>query len=324
MLPLANTPRQRIGRARARRPALLAGVVAVFAALAAGALPGRAGEPADGREMVLVPAGETRIGSNTGLPDEAPAFSARVHAFLLDRSPVTVAAFARFVRETGRVTDAERLGGGAVMSFGTGMWRLVDGATWRRPFGPDGPQPAPDHPVTQVSWNDAHAYCAWAGKRLPTEIEWEHAARAGQPGPDAVYAFGDQLLREGDYLANVWTGLFPVINTGEDGYTTTSPVGAFGTTPLGLTDMAGNVWEWTDSWYRPYAAREAAFTPAAASERVQRGGSYLCDPKFCHGFRVSARGHATPDSAHMHVGFRCAADARPDHAARTSPPDEAP
>lgn len=259
--------------------------------------------------MIGIPAGETQIGATTGLPDERPVFTAQVPAFLLDRSPVTVDAFARFVAARGHTSDAERLGGGAVMTFGTGIWRLVQGATWRRPYGPNGPEADGSHPVTQVSWRDARAYCAWAGKRLPTEIEWEHAARSGHAGNEPVYAFGDALVRDGDYLANVWTGMFPVINSKADGYSTTSPVGAFGTTPLGLTDMAGNVWEWTDSWYRSYADRDEPYTPGPASERVQRGGSYLCDPSFCHGFRVSARGHATPDSAHMHVGFRCAADA---------------
>jgi formylglycine-generating enzyme len=257
-------------------------------------------------EMITIPGGAGRMGSDTGMPDERPAHGIEVQSFRLDRSPVTVADFAAFIRATGHETDAERLEGGAVMSFGTGQWRLVPGATWRTPYGPQGPEAQVDHPVTQVSHSDAEAYCRWRDKRLPTEKEWEFAARAGQDG-EPVYAFGDRLLREGEYLANVWTGIFPVLNTAEDGFKTTSPVGAFGTTPIGLTDMAGNVWEWTSSPYGPYGAD----TPQAddpAAPRVQRGGSYLCDPKLCHGFRVSARGHATPDSAHMHVGFRCAAD----------------
>lgn len=258
-------------------------------------------------EMITIPGGAGRMGSDTGLPDERPAHDIEVQSFRLDRSPVTVADFAAFIRATGHETDAERLEGGAVMSFGTGQWRLVPGATWRAPYGPQGPEAQADHPVTQVSHSDAEAYCRWRDKRLPTEKEWEFAARAGQDG-EPVYAFGDRLLREGEFLANVWTGIFPVLNTAEDGYKTTSPVGAFGTTPIGLTDMAGNVWEWTSSPYGPYGDHAPqADDPAAA--RVQRGGSYLCDPKLCHGFRVSARGHATPDSAHMHVGFRCAADA---------------
>jgi sulfatase modifying factor 1 len=256
-------------------------------------------------DMVRIPAGQTRIGSDAGRADEAPAFVANVAAFDMDRTPVTVAAFTDFVRRTGFITDAERHGNSAVITFGTGQWRLVDGASWRRPEGPKGPTAGADHPVTHVSWNDASAYCAAAGKRLPGEIEWEHAARAGG-APDRTFAFGNQLVgRDGRYRANVWTGVFPVINTVADGYRTTSPVGAFGADPAGLTDMAGNVWEWTSDGYRPYAARD---NPAPAAERVQRGGSFLCDPKFCYGFRVTARGHATPESSHMHVGFRCAKD----------------
>lgn len=258
------------------------------------------------QQMVHVPAGETRIGSDRGRADERPAFVASVAAFDMDRTPVTVAAFADFVRRTHFVTQAERLGNSAVLTFGTGQWQLVDGASWRKPTGPKGPDAESSHPVTHVSWNDATQYCAAAGKRLPTEIEWEHAARAGSKAR-SIFAFGDGLVENGHYRANVWTGVFPVINTAADGYRTTSPVGAFGAGPLGLTDMAGNVWEWTDSWYQPYGEQNDSSRPAL--ERVERGGSFLCDTKFCYGFRVTARGHATPESSHMHVGFRCVKDA---------------
>jgi sulfatase modifying factor 1 len=261
-------------------------------------------------DMVRIPAGQTRIGADGGRPDERPAFVANVAAFELDRTPVTVAAFAEFVRRARFVTEAEAHGSAAVMTFGTGQWHLVDGAQWRKPLGPDGPEAEARHPVTQVSWNDAAAYCAAEHKRLPSEIEWEHAARAGG-APDRAFAFGNQLVNaDGRYRANVWTGVFPVINTVADGYRTTSPVGAFGKDPAGLTDMAGNVWEWTTDWYRPYAERAQAWDDRAQGEKVQRGGSFLCDPKFCYGFRVTSRGHATPDSSHMHVGFRCARDAK--------------
>lgn len=256
-------------------------------------------------EMVRVPAGETRIGSARGRPDEAPPFETTVAAFDLDRTPVTVAAFARFVKQSGFVTEAEKLGGGAVMTFGTGQWRLVEGASWRTPLGPKGEKSEPTHPVTQVSWNDASAYCAAQGKRLPSEVEYEYASRAGEPEGTA-HAFGNDLVKNGRYRANVWTGVFPMLNTAKDGYRTTSPVGAFGEGPLGLTDMAGNVWEWTSDWYRPYTERMRPWPQGKAGEKVQRGGSFLCDPTFCYGFKVTARGHATPDSSHMHVGFRCA------------------
>lgn len=258
-------------------------------------------------EMVRVPAGETRIGSDRGRPDEAPSFQTSIAAFDLDRTPVTVAAFARFVKQSGFVTEAEKLGSGAVMTFGTGQWQLVPGADWRRPLGPRGARSHPKHPVTQVSWNDAAAYCAAQGKRLPSEIEYEYASRIGEPEGSA-HAFGNDLLKDGRYRANVWTGVFPMLNTVKDGYATTSPVGAFGEGPLGLADMAGNVWEWTGDWYRPYAERTQPWPAGRVGEKVQRGGSFLCDPNVCYGFRVTARGHATPDSSHMHVGFRCARD----------------
>ena len=256
--------------------------------------------------MAHIPAGDTLIGSETGRADEHPSYLTHVAAFDLDRTPVTVAAFAQFVQKTGYVTDAERLGGGAVMSFGTGVWQLVPGAIWHRPLGPDRPAAEPKHPVTQVSYNDAVAYCAASGKRLPSEAEWEHAARSGSSGT-AIHAFGDQLVdTKGHYRANVWTGVFPVINTAADGYRTTSPVGAFGFGPQGLADMAGNVWQWTSDWYRPYSERDQIWAKERVGEKTQRGGSFLCDPKFCYGFRLTARGHSTPESSHMHVGFRCA------------------
>lgn len=255
--------------------------------------------------MVRIPAGQAHIGSDRGRPDEAPAFSVAVAAFELDRTPVTVAAFANFVASTGFVSEAEKLGSGAVMTFGTGQWQLLAGANWRQPSGPKGEAVAKTHPVTQVSWNDASRYCAAAGKRLPTEVEYEYAARGAKPSGSS-HAFGEQLVHKGRYRANVWTGVFPLLNTAKDGFSTTSPVGAFGVDALGLSDMAGNVWEWTSDWYRPYAERNAPWPPGQAGEKVQRGGSFLCDPTFCYGFKVTARGHATPDSSHMHVGFRCA------------------
>jgi sulfatase modifying factor 1 len=257
--------------------------------------------------MIRVPAGEAQIGSDRGRPDESPAFQTPVSAFEMDRTPVTVAAFSRFVKQQGYRTEAETLGSGAVMTFGTGQWQLVPGATWRRPQGPKGEAAIADHPVTQVSWNDAAAYCAAQGKRLPSEVEYEYASRLGAP-PGSAHAFGDALVQGGHYRANVWTGVFPMLNTAKDGYRTTSPVGAFGAGPLGFTDLAGNVWEWTSDWYRPYAERQQAWPADRVGEKVQRGGSFLCDPGACYGFRVTARGHATPDSAHMHVGFRCARD----------------
>jgi sulfatase modifying factor 1 len=257
--------------------------------------------------MVYVPGGRARIGSARGLPEERPEFDVDVAPFFMDEHPVTVAQFRAFVEATDYVSQAETFGDGAVLDAETYAWELRAGANWRFPQGPSGPAAADDHPVTQVSWNDAVAYATWAGRRLPAEFEWEHAARGATASPHD-YAWGSDLHAGGHAHANTWEGQFPFHNSGEDGYLLTSPVGAFGKTPLGLTDMGGNVWEWTDSWFRPYAERDLPFEADAQSERVQRGGSFLCNDDYCHGYRVSARGHSTPESSHFHVGFRTVRD----------------
>ena len=279
----------------------LAGAVALGTATATPDTAGTSG-------MVSFAGGHTRIGSEGGPPAEAPPFIVDVKPFLLDVHPVPVAAFREFVKATGFVTQSERAGSASVFDVEVRTWELVGGASWHHPRGPAVPAAADDHPVTQVSWNDAVAYCAWRGKRLPTEVEWEHAARNGRNG-GPQYAWGDRLVVDGQYKANTWQGDFPSLNTVADGYRYTSPVGIFGLTPAGLTDMGGNVWQWCQDWYRPYRERDKPFTPAADSEKAIRGGSFMCDPKFCHGFRVSARGHTTPDTGLIHVGFRCAKDA---------------
>jgi sulfatase modifying factor 1 len=258
--------------------------------------------------MVLISGGTTRIGSDDGLPDEMPSFEVEVEPFYLDVNPVTVAEFTEFVEVTGYVTDAERFGDAAVYDPRTGGWLLVPGASWRNPKGPGAPAAPVDHPVTQVSWNDAAAYARWTGRRLPTEIEWEHAAR-GATDDRSDYAWGDSLVMSGRYQANTWQGTFPDRNDGADGHAGTSPVGEYGVTKLGLSDMGGNVWEWTDSWFVAYANRNQPYMPDAQSEKVQRGGSFLCHPSYCHGYRVSARSHSTPETALYHTGFRLALDA---------------
>jgi sulfatase modifying factor 1 len=273
--------------------------------------------------MVHVPGGSTRIGVERAALRQiaadrpegprpmwgraaTPAFTAQVDAFFLDVHPVTVAQFRDFVEATGYTTQAERFGNGGVLDSEAGQWRLVDGATWRRPRGPDAPAAADDHPVTQVSWNDAQAYCEWAGKRLPTEVEWEHAAR--DANNDRSYCpWGSDCSRQRRVEnANTWQGRYPTRNTAADGYRYTAPVGAFDTTALGLTGMAGNVWEWTASWYRPYGRRDAPLTSKEKRERVQRGGSFLCHE--CGGYHVFARSHSTPETSLFHVGVRCAKD----------------
>ena len=262
--------------------------------------------------MIFIPGGTTRIGADDGMPEERPVFRARVEPFFMDRHPVTVAQFRAFIDSTSYVTDAERFGNAGVFDMQRREWRLVSGATWRLPRGPEEPAAPDDHPVTQVSWNDATAYALWAGKRLPTEVEWEHAARGGDDAR-ARYAWGGLLVDAGAHRANTWNGEFPRRNTAEDGYMFTSPVGAFGETPLGLTDMGGNVWEWTADWFRPYAERDRAYTPSPESEKTQRGGSFLCHESYCHGYRVSARSHSTPETALFHVGFRLVRDIAAEH-----------
>jgi formylglycine-generating enzyme len=257
--------------------------------------------------MVYVAGGRTRIGSEYGLDAERPVFEAEVVPFLMDVHPITVGQFRAFVEATGHVTEAELFGDSGVFDYVSGGWTLLAGADWRHPLGPEGGAAPDDHPVTHVSWNDATAYAAWAGKRLPTEVEWEHAARNAGTSPEP-YAWGRALVVQGKHLANTWQGTFPERNTGDDGYLFTSPVGAFGESPLGLVDMGGNVWEWTQDWFRPYANRDSPYRPGPASERVQRGGSFLCHESYCHGYRVSARGRSTPESSHFHVGFRLVKD----------------
>lgn len=278
--------------------------VAVFGCEGPAAAPAQPPAPPG---MIYVPGGQTHIGSMDGLENEQPVFAATVEPFFLDVHPVTVAQFREFVVATGHVTQAESFGNSAVFGFETGQWSLVDGADWQHPFGPEHAAAPDDHPVTQVSWNDAVAYCQWADKRLPTEVEWEHAARGARDGGPR-YAWGDELVVDGQYMANTWQGRFPEVNTLADGYRATSPVGLFGRTSLGLTDMGGNVWEWVEDWYRPYSERGTSFTPTDASEKVHRGGSFLCDPAVCHGFRVSGRMSSTAETGLSHTGFRCARD----------------
>lgn len=260
--------------------------------------------------MIYIPETTSQIGDDQAPHDERPEFQMHIDDFLLDRTPVTVAQFRNFIEKTGYVTDAERLGSGGVMFNGMGIWAAQAGATWLLPQGPDGSAAQDDHPVTQVSWNDATVFCSAYGARLPTEFEWERAARMGQTPDGTVFRARTLASIEARRRVNTWQGVFPVLDTGDDGFRGTSPVGAFGEAPSGLTDMAGNVWEWTSSSYLRYPAPDREIRPPAP-ERVQRGGSFLCSQDVCEGFRATARSHSTPDTALMHVGFRCAADSEP-------------
>ncbi len=214
--------------------------------------------------------------------------------FQMDVSPVTVTEFREFVRATSYVTEAEKFGDAGVFDFTTGEWHLLKGAYWEYPSGSEGGKAPDDHPVTQVSWNDAQAYCKWAGKRLPSSEEFLLAEKNGRENYGQTYTWGDDFQENGVYKANFWQGTFPSVNTADDGFLTTSPVGYFGKNAVGLTDMGGNVWQWCsdDSQGRP-------------GEKNQRGGSFLCDPMVCHGFKVGGIASSSPETSLMHVGFRC-------------------
>jgi formylglycine-generating enzyme required for sulfatase activity len=274
--------------------------------------------------MALIPAGTFLMGSADKTPDEAPVHEVALGAFWIDRHEVTVAEFGRFVASTRYRTEAERFGWSGVFDGARGEWTRGDGADWRHPDGP-GLKDGPEKPVTQVSWNDAAAFARWAGKRLPTEAEWEYAARGGLVG--RTYSWGDDLRPGGRVMANWWQGVFPVHDTGEDGYRGRAPVGSFPANGYGLYDVIGNVWEWCADWYDAgYYRRSPPRNPGgpeSGTERVMRGGSWLCSENFCSNYRVAARSHATPDSGLNNLGFRCARDVRPS-AGRPSPRAGAP
>ena len=308
--------------------------------------------------MVWIPGGEFTMGSNDAelaWPEEQPAHRVRVHGFWMDTTEVTNTQFAAFVEATGYVTDAEKapvleeimaqvppgtpppkpedLVPGSLVFNPVGKalgdcralewWSWTHGADWLHPEGPDSDiATRMDHPVVQVSWNDAVAYCAWAGKRLPTEAEWERAARGGVD--DAPYVWGNGAPTDTLVKCNSWQGAFPQKNTAVDGYVRTAPVGHFAPNGFGLYDMAGNTWEWCSDWldmtlYQKRAGAqvvdpqgpEKSFDPERRYEplRAQRGGSFLCHDTYCWRYRPSARQGSTPESGMSHVGFRCVKDA---------------
>jgi formylglycine-generating enzyme len=284
--------------------------------------------------MVQVPGGELLMGDpfDEGYPadGETPVHAVELRDFRVDATQVTNAQFATFAKDTGWVTDAEELGVSAVFGLalrdnpdlprshvlrqvdGTPWWVAVRGATWRAPEGPGSDvRHRQNHPVVHVSWLDAEAYAGWAGKRLPTEAEWEYAARGGLHG--ARYPWGDELVPRDRWRCNIWQGTFPEVNTLEDGYLTTCPVRAYPPNAYGLFGTSGNVWEWCADWFSPtYYADSPTTAPAGpdhGTQRVMRGGSYLCHDSYCNRYRVAARSSNTPDSATANTGFRCAVDA---------------
>ena len=259
---------------------------------------------------------------------ERPVHEVSLPDFWMDEATVTNDDFAAFVDATGHVTDAEELGISAVFHSAfegkkssvlhaladAPWWLAVRGADWRHPHGPwSSLKGRGDHPVVQVSWRDAASYAAWAGKRLPTEAEWEYAARGGLV--NQRYAWGDELEPDGEHRCNIWQGDFPTRNTRDDGFEITAPVRSYQPNGHGLWQMAGNVWEWCADWFSPdyYAESppESPVGPSTGEARVIRGGSYLCHDSYCNRYRVAARSSSTPDSATGNMGFRCANDAEP-------------
>lgn len=256
-------------------------------------------------EMIYFEGGTFLMGSEEGLPNEAPVHKVEIKPFYIDKSPVTVAQFRQFVEVTGFKTEAEKFGDSGVYNFQQQGWELLPGATWRKPFGPSGPDAEDNHPVTHVSWNDAVAYAEWAGKRLPTEAEWEYAARSGKNSGEK-FSWGNEVSKNGEYFANVWQG---AINSTDalDGYLFTSPVGAFGENKAGLTDMGGNVWEWCADNYKPYPGNPERVR-VDPNVKVIRGGSFFYDQSGEDSFSVSGRGMNSHETSLFNTGFRCAKD----------------
>ena len=281
--------------------------------------------------MALLPGGDFLMGTNDddGFPadGEGPVRPVRVNPFYIDACAVTNTQFDRFARDTGYKTDAERFGWSFVFHMfvrakaratakqaaaDAPWWWVVNGAYWRRPEGPGSNlKQRWDHPATHVSWNDAVAYCAWVGKRLPTEAEWEFAARGGLP--QKRYPWGDELTPDGKHQCNIWQGAFPDTNTDDDGHKGTAPVTAYRPNGYGIYNIVGNVWEWTHDWFSPTfhisAPRDNPQGPPSGNSKTIRGGSYLCHDSYCNRYRVAARTSNTPDSSTGNLGFRCARDA---------------
>ena len=259
-------------------------------------------------EMILFEGGAFIMGSENGLPNERPVHKVILKSFYLDKTPVTVGQFRKFVEATGFKTDAERFGDSGVFDYSTQSWSLVPGAFWKFPLGKNKPQSEDNHPVTQVSWNDAVAFAQWAGKRLPSEAEWEYAARCGGKS-NSRFSWGDRLMVNEKYQANVWQGNDVSSPQGADGFVNTSPVGYYGDSPCGLTDMGGNVWNWCSDVYEPYAGNKDPFE-LNNQLRAIRGGSFLFDQNGENSYSVSGRASNTFETSLFNTGFRCARDVK--------------
>lgn len=301
--------------------------------------------------MVWIPGGVAVMGSDTGPPDETPPHPIAIDGFWMDVTEVTNRQFQEFVDATNYVTLPERKPELRSIQKGSGLeniaileefnqpgsicslqlnsrddidpekgayswWQYLPGADWRHPEGPDSSiDDRMDHPVVHVSWLDAKTYCEWAGKQLPTEAQWEYAARSGKDG--TFYPWGNDRNPNGEWKQNIWQGTFPIEDTAEDGFNTTAPVATFEANDYGLYDMSGNVWEWCADYYQPeyYSVSPQRNPPGPGSsfdpqepgitKRVQRGGSFMCSDQYCIGYRVSARMKGEEDTGAFHTGFRC-------------------
>ncbi len=280
-------------------------------------------------QMIYIPGGEFQMGTNINEAfwddGEGPIRKVKVNAFYMDPCVVTNAEFKSFVEDSGYKTETEQFGWSFVfysllspetqrkvtkIPNGVPWWRVVEGAYWAQPEGPDSNiEDRMDHPVIHVSWNDAVNYCNWAGKRLPTEAEWEFAARGGLE--QKRYAWGDELTPNGRDMCNIWQGTFPSCNT-KDGYEGTASAKSFPPNGYGLYNVSGNVWEWCSDWFirsiHNRGGRDNPNGPESGTTKVMKGGSYLCHESYCNRYRVAARTSNTPDSSTGNLGFRCVAD----------------
>jgi formylglycine-generating enzyme len=309
----------------------------------------RQGDDVATADLAWIPGGTFRMGSDHHYLEEAPTHLVSVDGFWIDRTPVTNRDFRKFVNATGHVTVAEiapnakdypgalphMLKAGSLvftppksavdLRDWSQWWRFKFGANWRRPYGPRSSiSGLDDHPVVHISFRDAEAFAAWAGKELPTEAEWEFAARGGLDG--AEFAWGPEFRPGGRHMANTWQGDFPQTNQNEDGFERTSPVTAFPANGYGIHDMIGNVWEWTSDWYSPKheadaakacciaknprgASRDESYDPCQPHIKIPRkvikGGSHLCAPNYCRRYRPAARHAEAVDTSTSHLGFRC-------------------
>ncbi|MYL60011.1 SUMF1/EgtB/PvdO family nonheme iron enzyme [Virgibacillus halodenitrificans] len=276
-------------------------------------------------KMVYLSGGEFLMGTEDrdgfSADNEGPIRKVNVKPFYIDKTSVSNREFKQFIDETGYMTDAEKYGWSFVFykflseeqqrkfqqPQGTPWWFAVEKAYWYQPEGEgSGVEDRMDHPVIHVSWNDAKAFCDWAGKRLPTEKEWEFAARGGLE--QKKYVWGDELHPNGEHYCNIWQGDFPRTNTEADGYLGTAPVESFPPNGYGLYNMAGNVWEWCSNWFDKSLNLSPKVDPQAP--KAMRGGSYLCHYSYCNRYRVAARSSNTMDSSTGNLGFRCVRDAK--------------